>query len=63
MPRAFTEHTEWMLSDEIFKKICDIWETPDIDLFANRLYRNVAEYASGKPDPESCFINAFSKKW
>ena len=63
MSRTFTDHTEWMLSDEIFKKICDIWGTPDIDLFANRLNHKVAEYASWKPDPESCFINAFSKNW
>ena len=31
MSRTFTDHTEWMLSDEISKKICDIWGTPDID--------------------------------
>ena len=23
MSRTFTDHTEWTLSDEIFKKICD----------------------------------------
>ena len=63
MSCTFTDHTEWMLSDEIFKKICDIEGTPDIDLFANRLNHKVAEYASWKPDPESCFINAFSKNW
>ena len=63
MSRTFTDHTEWMLSDEIFKKICDIWETPDIDLFAKRLNQKVAEYVSWKPDPESCFINGFSKNW
>ena len=40
-----------------------IWGTPDIDLLANRLNHKVAEYASWKPDPEYCFINAFSKKW
>ena len=69
MSRPFTDHTEWMLSDEIFKKVCDIWGAPDCDiwgapdLFANRLNHKVAEYASWKPDPESCFINAFSKNW
>ena len=61
MSRTFTDHTEWMLSDEISKKICDIWETPDIDLFANRLNHKVAEYVSWKPDPESGFINHFQK--
>ena len=44
MSHTFTDHTEWMLSDEIFKNICDIWETPDIDLFANRLNHKVTEY-------------------
>ena len=61
--RTFTDHTESMLSDEIFKKICDICGTPDIDLFANGLNHKVAEYASWKPDPESSFINVFSKNW
>ena len=59
MSHTFTDHTEWMLSDEIFKKICDIWETPDIDLFANRLNHEVTEYVSWKPDLEFSFINAF----
>ena len=30
MSRTFTDDTEWILSGEIFEKICDIWETPDI---------------------------------
>ena len=34
MSCTFTDHTEWMLLDEIFKKIC-VWR--DTDLFANRL--------------------------
>ena len=25
MSCTFTDNTEWMLSDEIFKKMCDIW--------------------------------------
>ena len=29
----------------------------------NRFNHKVAEYASWKPDPESCFINACSKNW
>ena len=63
MSHTFTDHTKWMLSVEIFIKICDIWGNPDIDLFTNRLNHKVAEYASWKPDPEFCFINAFSKNW
>ena len=63
MSPTFTDHAEWMLSDEIFKKICDIWETPEIDVFANRLNHKVVEYTSWKPDPEFYFINAFLKNW
>ena len=63
MSRTFTDHTEQMLSDEIFKKIWDIQGTSDIDRFVNRFNHKVAEYASWKPDPESCFINACSKNW
>ena len=63
MSRTFTDHTEWTLSDEIFKKICDTWGTPKIDFFANRSYHKVTEYASWKRDPQSSFINALSKNW
>ena len=63
MSRTFTDQTKWMQSDEIFKKICDIWGTPDTDLFANRLNHKVAEYASWKPDPEFSFSKVFSKNW
>ena len=35
----------------------------DIDHFANRFNHKVVEYGSWKPDPEFCFINAFSKNW
>ena len=45
MSPTFTDHTEWMLSDEIFKKTCDIWGTADIDVFPNRLNNKVAQYA------------------
>ena len=61
MSGTFTDHTEQMLSDEIFKNICDIWRIPDIDLFTNRLNHKVTDFASWQPDPESSFTNAFSK--
>ena len=63
MSGTFTDHTEQMLSDEIFKNICDIWRIPDIDLFTNRLNYKVTDFASWQPDPESSFTNAFSKNW
>ena len=59
---VFIDHGKWMLFDEIFKEIGDIWGTLDRDLFANRLNHTITEYASWKPYPESSFINAFSKK-
>ena len=63
MSCTFTDHTKWMLSDKIRKKICDIWGTPDIDLFSNRLNHKVTKCASWKPDPESSFVNTFLKNW
>lgn len=52
-----------MLSDEIFKKICETWSTPDVDLFPTRLNHKVTKFASWKPNPGSKFINAFSQSW
>lgn len=33
--RKFKDNTEWELNQELFNKICKIWGTPDIDLFAS----------------------------
>ena len=54
---------EWMLKPHNFKRLCQIFYTPDIDLFASRINAQVATYVSWKPDPSATFINAFTFDW
>ena len=55
--------TEWMLAPHIFRKLCEVFYTPDMDLFATRINTQVAAYVSWKPDPSATYINAFSVNW
>ena len=51
-----------MLSTRLFQEIVVTWGTPTIDVFASRLNKQVAFYASWKPDPEATW-DAFSISW
>ncbi|XP_045104423.1 uncharacterized protein LOC123499956 [Portunus trituberculatus] len=55
--------TEWMLDPLVFRRLCDMFYVPDIDLFASRLNAQVATYVSWKPDPAATFVDAFSINW
>ena len=55
--------TEWMLRPHIFKRLCQIFGTPDIDLFASRINAQVKTYVSWKPDPGATYVNAFTVSW
>ena len=59
----FDDNKEWMLKQNIFHKLVDIWEEPDIDLFASRLNCQINNYIAWKPDPEAMYIDAFTVKW
>ena len=61
--RKFNDHLEWSLSDRIFAHICEMWGTPEIDLFASRGNRKLERYVSWNPEPESWAIDAFTFKW
>jgi len=61
--RVFHDNTEWMLNPLLFKKICDIAYTPEIDLFASRINKQIDKYVSWHPDPEATAIDAFSLTW
>ena len=36
---------------------------PDIDLFASRLNKQIDNYVSWFPDPDACYVDAFSFSW
>ena len=61
--RLFNDRTEWTLKREIFAQITTQWGTPEIDLFATRLNTQLPKFVSWKPDPASCFVDAFTIIW
>ncbi|XP_077977537.1 uncharacterized protein LOC144433103 [Glandiceps talaboti] len=61
--RHFDHQLEWKLNENIFRKICKQWNTPDIDLFASRLNAQIDNYVSWRPDPNASYVNAFTIDW
>lgn len=55
--------TEWMLLPCIFKRLCEVFFSPDIDLFASHINAQTSSYVSWKPDPYASFTNAFTFHW
>ena len=55
--------TEWMLAPHIFKRLCEVFYIPDMDLFASRINAQLPTYVSWKPDPTATYINAFTLNW
>lgn len=56
-------HTEWSLHPEIFKWICSLWESPQIDLFATRWNAKLPVFVSPVPDPTAWAVDALSIQW
>ena len=63
MSRSLKDNMEWKLNADIFKKICDIFGRPEIDLFASRINKQVVRYFSWKPDPDAEAVDALSENW
>ena len=61
--RNFSDNVEWSLSSTLFHKICQHFQTPDIDLFASRLNNKTPKYISFHPDPGASAIDAFTVNW
>ena len=52
---------EWMLKKCIFQKALSALQfTPQTDLFASRLNKQIDKYVSFKPDPEAFEVDVFS---
>ena len=58
-PRLFSDKKEWMLLTHLFQEIVVTWGKPTIDLFASRSNKQVACYASWKPDPDPIYVVHF----
>ena len=61
--RSFYYNCEWSLNKQLFDEITEIWEVPDIDLFATKNNAKISVFAASKPDPEAQIIYAFSCSW
>ena len=61
MFRVFNDNTEWMLSHKLFKILYDkFYFSPQVDLPATRLNKQIDKYVSWMPDPYCITVNAFS---
>ena len=61
--RLINLNSEWKLNPAIFRQICVIYTTPDLDLFATRANNQVQKFISWFPDPDALATNAFSIPW
>ena len=55
--------TEWSLHPQVFKQVCQLWGTPQIDLMATSLNHKLALYVSPFPDPQAYAVDAMSLSW
>jgi hypothetical protein len=61
--RNFSDSTEWMLKSHIFNRLCGHFFTPNIDLFASRLNKQLPRFVSWFPEPDAFANDAFSISW
>ena len=61
--RSVHDNMEWKLNPVLFERICQLWGTPEVDLFASRLNHQVPKYLAWKPDPKAMAIDAFTENW
>ena len=57
--RVINERLEWQLRPDIFARILEKLGTPEIDLFASRLNKQLTTYVSWKPNPGAIHVDAF----
>ena len=61
--RSIHDNMEWKLDPSLFQRICQQFGTPEIDLFATRLNKQVTKFMSWKPDPLAIAVDAMSENW
>ena len=55
--------SKWKLNPTIFINLCQVRETPEMDLFASRVSHQLPQYMSWKIDPFSQGKDAFQISW
>ena len=61
--RVVNTRLEWKLNVQVFRHLCGVFGTPNVDLFASRLNNQVPSFCAWKPDPGASYIDAFSLHW
>ncbi|XP_071080813.1 uncharacterized protein [Haliotis cracherodii] len=61
--RHHSDSSNWKLKTVYFKQINKIWGPINVDLFADRLNRQVDRYVSWRPDPTAWQTDAFLMEW
>ena len=55
--------TEWSLHPDVFRQICQVWGTPNIDLFATSRNHKLPVFFSPLPESEALAVDAMSQSW
>lgn len=61
--RNFSDTSEWKLKTSVTERLFSQLMNPNIDVFASRLNKQLANYVSWTPDPEALYTDAFSLDW
>ena len=61
--RNVRDCSEWKLDRVVFQRLCQILGSPEIDLFASRVSKQLKKYFSWKTDPFSLGRDAFQTSW
>lgn len=63
LSRQEVDSSDFQLNIKYYRKICETFGAPDVDLFATRLTRQCKTFVSWLPDPESSAVDAFTIQW
>lgn len=63
LSRIAYDKDDWKLHPLFFESVCNLWGTPDTDLFATRVNRQVPRFFSLSHDPESAGTDALLQSW
>lgn len=63
LSRIQRDPSDWKLNPTLFRRLCRLWFTPTIDLFATMSNCQTARFYSYRPDPAALAQDAFLQDW
>jgi len=61
--RAELDRSDFMLNRKSFLQLCNVFGSPEIDLFASMHTKQCVRFVSWMPDPEAEWTDAFTRRW